>query len=190
LFRRDAERESSSFTVGSKFSAIEFPSFSLEAELEPLPSAEKLCRFSGFGGHPYATEGSRLMTRSSIRTWFAWFAFLGLCPLLLAQSSGGQDTQSGVNPGGTVTNPLQIAVTGCLKREARGGYYIADKNGTTWNLVPSDTNLAEHVNHSVMITGKPATNAEQQGGKLDGGGKPQVDLRVLTVKTLSLSCAD
>ena len=130
---------------------------------------------------------------SSTPTWFALFTFLSLCPLLLAQSSGGQDTHSAVNPGGTVTNPLQIAVTGCLKRGAGGGgYYIADKNGTTWKLVPNGVNLAEHVNRSVMITGKPATDAKQQGdeqsGKLKEGGKPQVGLRVLTVKTLSASC--
>lgn len=112
--------------------------------------------------------------------WFAWFVFLGLCPLLLTQSGGGQDMQSGVNPGGSVTNPLQIAVTGCLKRGAGGEYYIADKNGTTWKLVPNGVNLGEHVNHSVMVTGKPATNAEQQGSN-EQGGKPQVGLRVLTV---------
>lgn len=119
--------------------------------------------------------------------WFAWFVFLGLCPLLLTQSSGGQDMQSGGNPGGSVTNPLQIAVTGCLKRGAGGEYYIADKNGTTWKLVSNGVNLGEHVNHSVMVTGKPATNAEQQGSN-EQGGKPQVGLRVLTVKTVSLSC--
>ena len=95
--------------------------------------------------------------------------------------------QSGVDPGGTVTNPLQIAVTGCLKHGAGEEYYIADKNGTTWKLVPNGVNLAEHVNQSVMITGKPATNAEQQGNK-EQGGKPQVGLRVLRVKTVSLSC--
>jgi len=132
---------------------------------------------------------------SSWPAWFVVFALLGLCPLLPAQFITGQDMQSGVNPGGTtVTTPLQIAVSGCLKRGAeRNGYYIADKNGTTWQLVPNGVNLAEHLNHNVMITGKPDTNANQQSHndqnrKTGQDGKPQVSVRVLTVKTLGVSC--
>lgn len=54
--------------------------------------------------------------------------------------------------------------------------------------------LAEHVNQNVIITGKPDANAEQRdndnrGGKAEPGGKPQIRLRVLTVKTLNPKCA-
>jgi len=54
-------------------------------------------------------------------------------------------------------------------------------------------NLAEHVNHSVMVTGKPiATTPEQgsngQAAKTGNGGKPFPGLRVLTLKLLSPSC--
>ena len=38
-------------------------------------------------------------------------ASLGLLLLLVAQANG-QDTHPGANPGGTVTNPLQLAVSG------------------------------------------------------------------------------
>jgi hypothetical protein len=133
-----------------------------------------------------------MMRTSRPAVWFLFFAFLSLGPLLPAQSSGGQNAQSGVNSGGSVTHPLQVAVTGCLKSGGEGrGYYIADKNGTTWKLVPNGVSLAEQVNHSVMITGRPVANKEgdhEQGGKREEGGKPQPGLKVLTIKMLSPSC--
>lgn len=135
------------------------------------------------------------MTRlSKPATWFISLMFLTVCPLLAAQSGSAQDAQSGASTGRTATPPIQVMVTGCLKRGGEsGGYYIADLNGTTWKLTSSTVNLAEHVNHSVMVTGKPVTNTQQQGnneqgGKTEEGGKPQPCLRVLTVKMLSPSC--
>ena len=82
-----------------------------------------------------------MMRSSRSAIWLALFLFLGFHPLS-AQSGGGQNSQSGSNLGGTMTPPLQIAVIGCLKREVGGGYYIADKNGTTWKLTPNGVNLA------------------------------------------------
>ena len=109
----------------------------------------------------------------------AWIATFELCAQLPARASCPHDRQSGANSGGTVTDPLQIAVTGCLKQEGEGGeYFVVDKNGTTWKLTPNGMKLAEHVNQNVIITGKPDANAEQRdndnrGGKAEPGGKPQ-----------------
>jgi hypothetical protein len=108
----------------------------------------------------------------------ARLASLGLFLVAIAGARG-QNTQPGASPGGTVTNPLQIAVRGCLKHiDKSGDYSIADDNGKTWKLTPNGVDLAEHVNHRVLITGKPETAGEQVVG-----------LRVLTVKTLSTTCA-
>jgi hypothetical protein len=100
--------------------------------------------------------------------------------------------QSGINSGRTVTTPLQIAVTGCLKREGEdGGYFIVARNGTTWNLTANGMNLSERVNQNVTITGKPDANTEQSdnhGRKTEESGKPEITLRVLTVKTLTPKC--
>ena len=150
-----------------------------------------------FGRHPSTAERTCFMTRFlKPAAWFISFVFLTLCPRLSAQSSSTQDPQSGAVPGGVVTNPLQIAVTGCLQRGGEsGGYYISDQNGTTWKLTSSTVNLAEHLSHSVMVTGKPiatpqqqGNNGDGQGGKTEGGSKPQPSLRVLTLKMLSPSC--
>ncbi len=88
---------------------------------------------------------------------------------------------------------MQILVTGCLKRgNAAGEYSIADQNGTIWKLTSTTVNLAEHVNHSVTIAGKPVVTPKQPENNTSGGqtdeGKPQPTLRVLTLKMLSNSC--
>jgi hypothetical protein len=135
------------------------------------------------------------MTRPyNLTSLFASLLFLSLSLLLAAQSGGAQTSQPGMSPGGVATTPLQIAVTGCLKQSHEThSYFIADQNGTTWKLTSSAVNLAEHVNHSVMVTGKPIATDQQQGssdqaGKTDDGAKPQPSLRVLTLKLLSPSC--
>ncbi len=119
---------------------------------------------------------------------------LAFCPLLAAQSGGAQTSPPGASPGGVATTPLQIAVTGCLKHSHETHtYFIADQNGTIWKLTSSAVNLAEHVNHSVMVTGKPIAADNEQGsnaqaGKAGDGAKPQPSLRVLTLQLLSPSC--
>jgi hypothetical protein len=134
-----------------------------------------------------------LMTRlSKATTWLISLLVLILCPPLAAQSGGAQDPQSGA--GRIATPPIQVIVTGCLKRGAESGsYYIGDLNGTIWKLTSSTVDLAGHVNHSVTITGKPVSNPQQknnneQAGTTDEVTKPQPMLRVLTVKMLSPSC--
>ena len=122
-------------------------------------------------------------------------ATLCFCPSMPAQSAGAQNPQAATQPGRTATNPLQIALTGCLKRSSStGGYSIADQNGTTWELKSTSVNLAEHVNHSVTVTGKPVsqgapqTSSRQESGSTQTGSKPQYVLRVLTLQLLSPSC--
>lgn len=108
----------------------------------------------------------------------ARLASFGLWLLVVAQASG-QNAQPGGSPGRIVTNPLQIAVRGCMKYINKSGEYsITDDNGKTWKLTSNGVDLAEHVNHRVLIT-----------GKLETAGEQVVGLRVLTVKTLSTSCA-
>lgn len=121
-------------------------------------------------------------------------ASLGFGPAVSAQSTASQGAQSGA-PGRMATNPLQIALTGCLKRSSTtGGYSISDQNGTIWELKSSSVNLAQHVNHSVTVTGKAVSAGEQPGpnnqqnGDTHSESKPQYILRVLTLQMLSPSC--
>lgn len=116
---------------------------------------------------------------------------LGGTPALLAQAAGAAPNPT-ANQGGTVTPPIQIALTGCLRRTgADNAFYLADRNGTTWKLVSDSVPLSEHMNQSVTVTGKvlrtpkqPEGSTQQSGGTTASGP----ELRVLTIQTLSPSC--
>jgi hypothetical protein len=120
-------------------------------------------------------------------------AVLSLGLSLRAQLGGTQYGQSATNGPGPISPPIQIAVTGCLKRGNEGGYRLTDQNGTTWQLTSETVNLAEHLNHVVTVTGKPAPTPKQQeansqSGTTEAGSRPSPGLRVLTLKMLSNSC--
>jgi hypothetical protein len=108
--------------------------------------------------------------------------------VMLTHFDRAQETPPTANPGGTITNPLQVAVRGCLKRGLKAEeYFITDRNATTWKLTSDVVNLGDYVGQSVLITGKPESNGKQPSTN-QRSGKPQIALRVLTVKTLSASC--
>jgi hypothetical protein len=110
-------------------------------------------------------------------------------PLKPMPDKGAQ--QSAANPPGTATPPLQVLVTGCLKRSSDGGYYLTDANGTTWQLSSDSMNLGDHVMHVVSVAGKPATLAKSepsQGGKPDAADNSARSLSVVTLKMVSNSC--
>jgi hypothetical protein len=123
------------------------------------------------------------------------FPVLVLISSSMAQTASQPDGQAATNPPRMATPPLQISVTGCLKRgsEARG-YYITDQGGTTWELISDTVNLAAHVNHSVQIAGKPVSASptqeakSAQNEKRETGGHAPHDLRVITLQMLSPSC--
>jgi hypothetical protein len=117
-------------------------------------------------------------------------AFFIVTPSSIAQSSA-QNNQPG---GGFATPPIQVEVTGCVKRGVNGGYYIKDQNGHVWGLVSSKVNLSGQVEHSVSITGKPAALLHPQETQPESGqqtgteGNHSTNLQVLTLKMLSPSC--
>jgi hypothetical protein len=125
---------------------------------------------------------------------FMVLACLVTQPAAYAQSEGAQPGQSSPNPPGMVSPPIQILVSGCLKRGSDGGYYLSDRNGTTWQLTSDKVNLAEHVMHAVTVTGKPGgipkqpETGNQPGQPAQSSGSPSPGLRVLTLKMLSNSC--
>ncbi len=120
-------------------------------------------------------------------------SLLGLAPVW-AQSGATPGGQSSANPPGVASPPIQIAVTGCLKRSYDGGYYITDRNGTHWRLSSNKVDLDANVMHVVMVTGRPGSlanqneSASQQNETAQTSGKRSPSLQVLTVKMLSNSC--
>ncbi len=116
----------------------------------------------------------------------------GILPAgLSAQSSETQSGQTQANPPRMATPPIQILVSGCLRRGHDGGYYISDRNGITWALSSTAVDLSAQVMHAVTVTGKPAglTQPPPQSSQPSGNAASSPHgLQVLTLKILSNSC--
>jgi hypothetical protein len=129
--------------------------------------------------------------RTGIASRWAALLLLSLCSLLL---SGQHDAQHGqMNQQRTVTTPLQVNVTGCLKKSSQtGSYYVADQNGRTWELTSKKVDLAKHMNHVVSVSGHPSTGSTPQEGKSEPGQKPggnqYFGLDVTELEMVSPSC--
>lgn len=120
---------------------------------------------------------------------------LAILPVgLSAQSNEAQSGQTQASPPRVATPPIQILVSGCLRRGADGGYYISDRNGMTWQLSSTAVDLSAHVMHAVTVTGKPGAFAQPQasgnqpGSNAESGNTSSRPLQVLTLKMLSNSC--
>ena len=122
--------------------------------------------------------------RSRSTRWLAALVFLSPCSLLLFGQDNAQQNQT--NQQRTVTHPLQLNVTGCLKRSSQtGGYYVADQNGRTWELTSKKVDLAKHMSHVVSVSGHPSTGSKAQEGKSE---PQQFALDVSELGMVSDSC--
>ena len=88
----------------------------------------------------------------------------------------------------------KMSATGCLmKGTTSDGYYLKGDDGKTYELW-GDRNLAEHVNHKVMVSGTEQKMPESQekmkqsSEMSEAGGQPHMDLKVTHVKMVSGSC--
>jgi hypothetical protein len=116
---------------------------------------------------------------------------LSLCAVLLFAQDNAQPSQS--NQQRTVTTPLLVNVTGCLKKSGpSGGYYIADQNGRTWELTSKKVDLARHVFHTVSVSGHPSPGSKMREGTSEQSQKPEGSqtflLDVTELEMLSPSC--
>jgi hypothetical protein len=135
------------------------------------------------------------MTRFlNYRSGLAAIAFLCLCPFLLYGQDTMQNDQSGM--GHNASAHHMINVTGCLKKGSEaGGYYITGQDGKTWELSSKTVDLAEHVNHTVSVSGhemmgsKADETKTEESEKSESGGGKYFDLKVAHLKMVSTSCS-
>ena len=88
-------------------------------------------------------------------------------------------------------------VTGCLQKGTEaGGFFIISTENKHWELYPdSGVSLADHVGHTVTVTGTVAhrTRAQEEKSepheKKESGDKPHADLQVSSVKHVSATCS-
>jgi hypothetical protein len=87
-------------------------------------------------------------------------------------------------------------ITGCIEKGSETeGYYLISNGKKHWELYPeSGVSLAEHVGHTVTVTGTVAhRSAEQEKAsqpteKEEAGNKQHADLNVTSVKHVSDTC--
>jgi hypothetical protein len=128
-----------------------------------------------------------------IRYASAWVSLglLSLCGVLLFAQDNPQHSQP--NQQRTATTPLLVNVTGCLKKSGTsGGYYIADRNGRTWELTSKKVDLAKRMFHTVSVSGHPSSESKMREGKSEQGQNPAGEqtftLDVTELEVLSPSC--
>jgi len=90
--------------------------------------------------------------------------------------------------------PLQN-VTGCLQKGSEpGGFNIVGEDGKIWELHSKKVALADHVGHTVSVTGSPEKMSDAQEQKIESSenneaaGKEHGDLRVAALKMVSETC--
>ena len=129
--------------------------------------------------------------RTRITSRWTVVMLLIFCPLQFFGQDNAQNRQASQNR--TVTHPLLVNVTGCLKRSSQtGGFYVADQNGRTWELTSKKVDLAKHVFHTVSVSGHPSPGSKTQEGKSEQGQKPEgsqiFGLDVTELEMVSDSC--
>ena len=87
------------------------------------------------------------------------------------------------------------SVTGCLKKgDETGGFTLTAEDGKVWELHSKKVQLAEHVGHTVAVTGTAANRSKAEEEKIEAnekkefGEKEHGDLRVSSLKMVSDSC--
>ena len=106
--------------------------------------------------------------------------------LVLFGQENSQNSQP--NPDRTAKSGVLVNVTGCLKKTASGGYYVADQQGRTWDLSSKKVDLAKQLFHTVSVSGHPSSAVQPQEGKSEQGENRRLALDVTELEMVSNSC--
>ena len=87
-------------------------------------------------------------------------------------------------------------ITGCLQKGSEpGGFFLIGSDNKHWELYPnSEVALANHVGHTITVTGTLANRSKAQEEKSQPfetkeiGGRQHSDLQVSGVKMVSATC--
>ncbi len=118
---------------------------------------------------------------------FAWLVlFVGLTSGLLCGAPQMADEKA----------PATQTVTGCLQEGVEPqGFFLISTDNKHWELYPnSGVSLADHVGHTIAVTGTLAHRSKAQEEKSQPyeqkeiGGRQHDDLQVTSVKMVSASC--
>jgi hypothetical protein len=130
-----------------------------------------------------AEESKRMRSKLAL----SFFALSGLALLPAAGSANAQDRDRDDNSGKV------REMTGCLQKEGDDFELMAD-NGSTWELKGDSGRLADHVGHTVRVTGTVDHNKmhdakEKAKEKTQDNPNEHGHLTVTNVKMVSRSCS-
>jgi len=130
-----------------------------------------------------AEESKRMRSKLAL----SFFALSGLALLPAAGFANAQDRDRDDNSGKV------REMTGCLQKEGDDYELMAD-NGSTWELKGEDSRLADHVGHTVRVTGtvdhkKMHDAKEKAKEKTQDNPNEHGHLTVTNLKMVSRSCS-
>ena len=125
--------------------------------------------------------------------WLVAALLLSLCGIALQAQEAGAPAKSTAK-----AKPAAIKVTGCLQKgDSADEFAITGENGKTWELRSRTVKLADHVGHTVTITGvrhheTKAEEAKEEKTEAkeskEAEAKEAGDLRVTRLNMVSDSC--
>jgi hypothetical protein len=130
-----------------------------------------------------AEESKRMRSKLAL----SFFALSGLALLPAAGFANAQDRDRDDNSGKV------REMTGCLQKEGDDFELMAD-NGSTWELKGDNSRLADHVGHTIRVTGTVDHNKmhdakEKAKEKTQDNPNEHGHLTVTNVKMVSRSCS-
>ena len=113
--------------------------------------------------------------------------FVSLTATLMYAAAGAADESAAASQ----------TVTGCLQKGLENkGFFLLTADGQHWELYPgSKVSLADHVGHTVTVTGTVAKRSPEQEEKSqpyekkETTGKGHADLQVSSLKMVSETCS-
>ena len=113
--------------------------------------------------------------------------FVSLTATLMCAAAGAADESAAASQ----------TVTGCLQKGLENkGFFLLTADGQHWELYPgSKVSLADHVGHTVTVTGTVAKRSPEQEEKSqpyemkETTGKGHADLQVSSLKMVSETCS-
>ncbi len=138
------------------------------------------------------------MTICPIRSRNFHFGWLQPCSLASAESRCRRRRLGAPAKSTAKAKPAAIKVTGCLQKgDSADEFAITGENGKTWELRSRTVKLADHVGHTVTITGvrhheTKAEEAKEEKTEAkeskEAEAKEAGDLRVTSLNMVSESC--
>jgi hypothetical protein len=124
--------------------------------------------------------------------WLVPALFVSLCPLALHAQESAAQGKAEHKP----AHHQNVNVTGCLQKgDEPKEFSIVGEDGKTWDLRSRSVNLAEHLGHTVTVTGvrhheskaEEAKEAKMEKGA--AGAKENSELHVTGLKMIKDSCS-